>query len=136
MGGAVQTVKNTVSDIGTSIKEGKPLKALGQAGAAYAGAITGGVLGGAAAQKTTKSISEGASIVSGVKSGTMQTAQTAGIIDSPEPLPSVVIEDPAQVAERDKMEKARARRQAQIDLQKGQPGRGGTILTDQYRYNL
>ena len=129
-------MKNTVSDIGTSIKEGKPLKALGQAGAAYAGAITGGVLGGAAAQKTTKSISEGASIVSGVKSGTMQTAQTAGIIDSPEPLPSVVIEDPAQVAERDKMEKARARRQAQIDLQKGQPGRGGTILTDQYRYNL
>lgn len=53
-------------------------------------------------------------------------------------------EDPAAVADRNKKEKLRAKRQAEIDILTDRPGRAGrssstgseTILTDQYTYKV
>jgi hypothetical protein len=60
--------------------------------------------------------------------------QGAGLAS--EPPPNIAAEDPAAVAERDRKDRARVKRQTEVDLLTGQPGRGGTILTDQYQYNV
>lgn len=44
--------------------------------------------------------------------------------------------DPAAEADKAKKERARVKRQAEIDILTDRPGRGGTILTDQYTYNV
>jgi hypothetical protein len=59
----------------------------------------------------------------------------AGLASDPPPL-SIVADDPAAVADDAEKKKARAKRQAEIDIMTGQPGRGGTILTDQYTYQV
>jgi hypothetical protein len=51
-------------------------------------------------------------------------------------LPNIAVEDPAAKAEADKRERERIRRQAEIDILTDRPGRGGTILTDRYTYNV
>ena len=55
--------------------------------------------------------------------------------DQPAPL-NIAAEDPAQVADEAVKKKSRAKRQAEIDILTDRPGRGGTILTDQYTYNV
>lgn len=49
---------------------------------------------------------------------------------------TIVAEDPATVAAEAEKKKARAKRQAEIDILTNKPGRGGTVLTDQYTYNV
>lgn len=44
--------------------------------------------------------------------------------------------DPAVEAEKTKKERQRVKRQAEIDILTDRPGRGGTILTDQFTYNV
>jgi hypothetical protein len=44
--------------------------------------------------------------------------------------------DPAKVAEDQAKERQRVKRQAEIDILTDRPGRGGTILTDKYTYNV
>lgn len=59
----------------------------------------------------------------------------AGLVNN-EPLPNIAIEDPILKAEEEKKQKARVKRQTQIDILTDKPGRGGTILTDNYTYNV
>ncbi len=59
-----------------------------------------------------------------------------GLFGAPDPVPNVAIEDPAAVAQADAQKRAAAKRQTQIDILTGQPGRGGTILTDNYQYKV
>lgn len=59
------------------------------------------------------------------------------MVSGPQAAPlSIVAEDPAAVAADAEKKKAQAKRKAEIDIMTGQPGRGGTILTDQYTYNV
>lgn len=53
-----------------------------------------------------------------------------------EPMPNIAEEDPSAVAENAKKERARVKRQTEIDILTDRPGRGGTILTDDYSYRL
>ncbi len=60
---------------------------------------------------------------------------SAGI--NPQAAPATIVaEDPAAVQSEAEKKKARAKRQAEIDILTDRPGRGGTILTDQYTYNV
>lgn len=63
-------------------------------------------------------------------------AKYGGIFGESAPLPTVVVENPADVARKAEVEKARAKRKAEQDILTGQPGRGGTILTDSYKYQV
>lgn len=58
----------------------------------------------------------------------------AGMV--PEAPLSIVGDDPAQVAADAEKKRQRAKRQAEIDILTDRPGRGGTILTDQFTYNV
>lgn len=51
-------------------------------------------------------------------------------------LPNIAVDDPAAKAQADAQARARTKRQTEIDILKGQPGRGGTVLTDNYQYNV
>jgi hypothetical protein len=53
-----------------------------------------------------------------------------------EELPNIAVQDPSVIEEANKKERERVRRQAQIDIMTDKPGRGGTILTDKYTYNV
>jgi hypothetical protein len=44
--------------------------------------------------------------------------------------------DPAKLAKEQEKERQRVKRQAEIDILTDRPGRGGTILTDKYTYNV
>lgn len=59
-----------------------------------------------------------------------------GIKGPAEPLPNVAVEDPNARAEADKKERARARRQQEVDILTGQPGRGGTVANSSYGYRV
>lgn len=59
----------------------------------------------------------------------------AGLVSNEE-LPNIAVEDPAAKADADKKNRARVKRQAEIDILTDRPGRGGTILTDKYTYNV
>lgn len=59
-----------------------------------------------------------------------------GISGGPQDIPSVAAEDPSAVAAADKKAQAAAKRQTQIDILTKKPGRGGTILTDNYQYQV
>lgn len=96
-------------------------------------------------QKGAKAVGEGKG-VSGFISGTAgsnfkdtkgQVGSFMSMINPGEPPPATIVaEDPAVVADKANKEKARAKRQAEIDILTNTPGRGGTILTDQYTYNV
>ena len=51
-------------------------------------------------------------------------------------LPNIAVDDPAAKQAADEKNRARAKRQTQLDILQGQPGRGGTVLTDNYQYNV
>jgi len=51
-------------------------------------------------------------------------------VDVPPPV------DPVAVQAENERAKARAKRQSEIDILTDRPGRGGTILTDQYQYKV
>lgn len=71
-----------------------------------------------------------------IMKGTMPALGDLGVVDIPR-VPNIAApEDPAVAEEAAKKEKARAKRQAEIDILTDRPGRGGTILTDQYTYNV
>jgi hypothetical protein len=70
-----------------------------------------------------------------MESGLNPLAEGAGLV-SDQALPNIAADDPAATAEAAKKEKARTKRQAEIDLLTDRPGRGGTILTDQYVYKV
>lgn len=59
-----------------------------------------------------------------------------GLRGEQEPLNIAAPVDPAVKLEADKKERARVKRQAEIDILTDRPGRGGTILTDQFTYNV
>lgn len=65
----------------------------------------------------------------GVSSG-LKSAEVPNIADSIETI------DPAVEAEAARKERVRTKRQAEIDILTDKPGRGGTILTDNYKYNV
>ncbi len=52
------------------------------------------------------------------------------------PPASIVAADPVAIEAQNKAQRAAAARQSQIDNQTQSPGRGGTILTNNYRYNI
>lgn len=58
----------------------------------------------------------------------------AGLVGQPPA--TIVADDPATIAAEAEKKKARAKRQAEIDILTDRPGRGGTVLTDQYTYNV
>lgn len=121
MSGAVNTVKDVVK--ATSLPIVAPYKAAAEL-------VTKG-------KNPLRSIGEQAKSAAG---SAMKAATPAleglGLVND-EPLPSIADPvDPNKVAEDGKREKARARRQAEIDLLTNKPGRGGTILTDQYTYKV
>lgn len=62
--------------------------------------------------------------------------ESSGIFGAPDKLPDITIEDPAAVAEADRKNRARVKRQAEIDILTDRPGRGGTVLTDNYSYKV
>jgi hypothetical protein len=63
----------------------------------------------------------------GIVGGAMGEPETPNIAD---PI------DPAKVDAENKKERARVKRQAEIDILTDRPGRGGTILTDNYQYKV
>lgn len=78
-----------------------------------------------------KMIGSGSNFKTGVNDNSV-----GGVFGNPEPLNIAAPIDAAAVAEQDKKDKARAKRQAEIDILTDRPGRGGTILTDQYQYKV
>lgn len=62
------------------------------------------------------------------------TLVETGLAEAPKAPASILADDPAAVAEDAKKRKEAARRQAEIDILTDRPGRGGTILTDNYNY--
>ena len=60
----------------------------------------------------------------------------AGLVNN-QPLPNIADPiNPAAEAAKADAERKRVKRQAEIDLLTDKPGRGGTILTDQYSYKV
>lgn len=92
----------------------------------------------------TKAVEDGKSptdvVKAGVNPGLANSKKTLGIFKQDimggeeAPPVSIVAEDPAAVAADAKKKKEAARRQAEIDILTDRPGRGGTILTDNYNY--
>lgn len=85
-----------------------------------------------------KGIGEGtrAAYGPGVSQIAAQGSGAVGGILGEKEVPSVVADDPAERARKDREERARVRRQAEIDILTDRPGRGGTILTDSYKYKV
>lgn len=68
--------------------------------------------------------------------GSMITsAQSIGLLPTAGNVPNIGVQDPKLVKAQNDAARAAAARQAQIDQMTGAPGRGGTILTDSYKYN-
>lgn len=81
----------------------------------------------------------GRNVVNGVKGAldaVKQGAVDVGILRAPPEDLNIAAEDPNAISEKDAAARARAKRQAQIDILTDRPGRGGTILTDQYQYKV
>jgi len=131
MGAVVDAAK----DIGRDAIEA-PEKAIAKAAGAYFGLMTGGVIGGVAGKNTATNLTEGKSVVRSTVSGGAKALQDFNIVDKPEEIKPIQADDPAAVAAAAEKEKARKARQFQIDTMTGQPGRGGTILTDNYQYKV
>lgn len=83
-----------------------------------------------------KNLANGEGLSGFVKPYRERFASVVGEIKGDKPPPVVAVEDPVVVADRAKAEKEKARRQTQTDILTGQPGRGGTILTNDYGYKL
>lgn len=62
--------------------------------------------------------------------------QEVGLLPKPPEGINIGMVDPAQAKTDDSAARARAKRQAEIDLLTDRPGRGGTILTDNYSYKV
>lgn len=81
-----------------------------------------------------KPISSAASNTRDIVSNTTAALDEAGIVAAPSSPASIVAADPAIAAAEAAKKKEAARRQAEIDILTDRPGRGGTILTDNYNY--
>lgn len=130
MGGAVKQVASTAKDVS---------KATGLVGTAAMAPLAAKAL---IIDKKSVGASIGAGLkprVEGIKnlvgSGGEALGET-GILPTPKVADPGTPVDPAAQAEADKKEKSRAKRQAEIDILTDRPGRGGTILTDQYSYKV
>lgn len=123
MSGAVNTVKS-LAQAGYDATVKTPVNTVGSM---YNTAKDGGSLGSIL----------GAGIKQAAKPGvTLAKDVLGGVMGKPDQPANIASEDPAVVAAEAEKEKARAKRQAQIDILTDRPGRGGTVLTDQYTYNV
>lgn len=144
MSGVVNTVKNTASSVGSAAADTvgdifkNPIKGLGEAGSMYVGTMTGGAFSGLAAQKTAKGVAEGNGIIPSASAANQSVLTSTGLGDTifgaKPTAPNITVQDPNAVASQQAAARAAAARQAQIDQKTSTPGRGGTILTDNYQY--
>lgn len=67
---------------------------------------------------------------------TVGAFQSGAGMEAPEAPPSIAVEDPEVAADNEKKRRAKAARDTQVDILTDRPGRGGTILTDQYNYKV
>jgi hypothetical protein len=141
MGGAVKSVAAAAAPIKDIVATpflspvANPLQALQTVkGGLAAGKklVNGGSLGGSAAAGVKTTFAPGVKAAAGV-AGDFAGGVIGGEQEVADPGTPI---DPNAVAEANKKEKARARRQAEIDILTDRPGRGGTILTDQYQYKV
>ncbi len=58
----------------------------------------------------------------------------SGLQGDKKPVPNIAVQDPNAVKAQNEAQRAAAVRQAQVDQMTSTPGRGGTILTDNYNY--
>lgn len=120
MSGAVETVKDTVTAISAPIWA--PPKA------AFDFVTDGKNPVRSAGESLKKAVGSGMKAIQPGLEG-------AGL--GQKPLPNIADPvDPAALAEQQRKERNRVKRQAEIDILTDRPGRGGTILTDQYTYNV
>lgn len=120
---------------------GSVTKTIGKAAAIIASpvAATASLVGGVVKDGAAGIKAPVKDVVSGVKSGISvgkEFAQDVGALPPDPEVPNIAADDPGETAEQARLAKARARRQAEVDLLTGQPGRGGTILTDNYNYQV
>lgn len=140
MGGAVKSVAAAaapIKDIASMPFTGvaNPLQVVqGAKGLAAGGKkiINGGGLGGGAGAGLRTAYEPGVKAAAGM-AGDFAGGVIGGEQNVADPGTPV---DPNAVNEANKKEKARVRRQAEIDILTDRPGRGGTILTDQYNYKV
>lgn len=139
MSGAVNFVKQVATNVVDDVKLLPKQPGKGAVGlmSTYAGAASGGLLGGSVYRGTAKGATEGSGVVKGSMTSPagQLTSETIGGEKKPPPA-TIAAEDPAVVAAESEKKKARAKRQAEIDILTDKPGRGGTVLTDQYKYNV
>ncbi len=125
MGGAAQQTVKSIAQVAATVAS--PVVATGEM--AYS-ALKG--------DGATKSLAAPIrSIVGGTRetlAGAPATLAEAGIVDAPKAPASILAEDPAAVAADAAKKKEAARRQAEVNILTDKPGRGGTILTDNYNY--
>lgn len=134
MGGAVDTVKKVFSAAATVAN---PLAGV----AAQVGGkiIQSGDPSGVQARDVFAPIAAGRTLVEGGKAavqGGISVGQEIGLLPEDPTAPNIAAEDPAARASADAKARARAKRQAEVDILTGTPGRGGTILTDNYDYKV
>lgn len=91
--------------------------------------VNGGSLGDAAGTAFHSAFDPGIALVKDIGEGT-------GALHKAAPPPALgYSQTPQDYAAKQAAQRAAAARQSQIDTQTQTPGRGGTILTDNYRYN-
>lgn len=66
----------------------------------------------------------------------VNVGRDVGLLSQKPNIQNIGEDSPADTAEADKVARARAKRQAQVDILTDRPGRGGTILTDNYSYQV
>lgn len=133
---AGNTVVNDVKNIGTDVVHGQVLKGVGDiVGTAVdvgASVVSGGQLTDTV-HGATHPGDKG--IVGGAAAGFNESGGLGqALMGQPAQVPNIAIQDPTAVAAQQTAQRAAAVRQAQIDQQTNMPGRGGTILTNNYQY--
>lgn len=123
MSGAVNTVKS-LAQTGYDFTVKAPVNTVeSMYNTAKDGGSLGSILGAGVRQATKPGIALAKDVL-------------GGVMGKPDQPANIAADDPAAIEDAAKKEKARAKRQAQIDILTDRPGRGGTVLTDQYTYNV
>lgn len=126
MGGVVNTVRKVADPFITQVR--KDVVGMAMSGPKAIQSLSRGEgLQKAISANLHSSLDPGLDLVKGAKSAF--TGEDKNV-------PNIAAEDPELKAQRDQAARARAKRQEEVNLLTGQPGRGGTVLTDNYNYKV